>query len=162
MFCTKCGKELLDEAVVCTGCGCLVNKEKQESKVVTKTELPEKTKENWLTVLLIVSFACACLAIVFFLVCIITSISDGNCFHSNMSIKHGYAFNSIEVHYLYVAVNGFMIPTFICGVFGLGAAIPAFILSKKRDYATKILATFTLIFTIAAFVLGFVGFNCYL
>ena len=24
-FCTKCGKELHDEAVVCTGCGCAVN-----------------------------------------------------------------------------------------------------------------------------------------
>jgi uncharacterized membrane protein YvbJ len=23
-FCTKCGKELMDEAVVCTGCGCAV------------------------------------------------------------------------------------------------------------------------------------------
>ena len=23
-FCSKCGKELLDEAVVCTGCGCAV------------------------------------------------------------------------------------------------------------------------------------------
>ena len=27
-YCTKCGKELFDEAVVCTGCGCAVgNKE---------------------------------------------------------------------------------------------------------------------------------------
>ena len=27
-YCTKCGKELIDEAVICTGCGCAVgNKE---------------------------------------------------------------------------------------------------------------------------------------
>ena len=24
-FCTHCGKELMDEAVVCTNCGCAVN-----------------------------------------------------------------------------------------------------------------------------------------
>ena len=24
MFCTKCGKEVRDEAVVCTGCGCVL------------------------------------------------------------------------------------------------------------------------------------------
>lgn len=25
MYCSKCGKELVDEAVVCTNCGCAVN-----------------------------------------------------------------------------------------------------------------------------------------
>ena len=25
MFCSKCGKEVLDEAVVCTNCGCAIN-----------------------------------------------------------------------------------------------------------------------------------------
>lgn len=25
MFCSKCGKEIADEAVICTGCGCMVN-----------------------------------------------------------------------------------------------------------------------------------------
>ena len=29
-FCSKCGKELLDEAVVCTECGCAVNEELQK------------------------------------------------------------------------------------------------------------------------------------
>jgi uncharacterized membrane protein YvbJ len=28
-FCSKCGKELLDEAVVCTGCGCAVSNSTQ-------------------------------------------------------------------------------------------------------------------------------------
>ena len=27
MYCTKCGKEMPDDAVICTGCGCLLNKE---------------------------------------------------------------------------------------------------------------------------------------
>ena len=28
-FCSKCGKELADEAVICVGCGCEVQQEKQ-------------------------------------------------------------------------------------------------------------------------------------
>ena len=31
-YCTKCGKELLDEAVICTGCGCAT------------TDFPQKTE----------------------------------------------------------------------------------------------------------------------
>ena len=34
-YCSKCGKELFDEAVICTGCGCPVesnNKASQNSK----------------------------------------------------------------------------------------------------------------------------------
>ena len=30
-FCVKCGKELVDEAVVCTNCGCAVGAEEKET-----------------------------------------------------------------------------------------------------------------------------------
>ncbi|MBQ7096316.1 MAG: hypothetical protein IJN80_07730 [Clostridia bacterium] len=30
-YCQKCGKELVDEAVVCTGCGCTVEQPKKEN-----------------------------------------------------------------------------------------------------------------------------------
>ena len=33
-FCSKCGKELLDEAVVCTGCGCAVTNAPQPAQQV--------------------------------------------------------------------------------------------------------------------------------
>ena len=40
MFCSKCGNEINDEAVVCVKCGCLVN----NKKVVTKEEsIPERS-----------------------------------------------------------------------------------------------------------------------
>ena len=29
-FCQKCGKEIVDEAVICPGCGCSVSNEKRE------------------------------------------------------------------------------------------------------------------------------------
>lgn len=35
MYCSKCGKEMPDEAVVCTGCGCLLHK-KEELQTVNK------------------------------------------------------------------------------------------------------------------------------
>lgn len=31
MFCSKCGKEVHDEAVVCTSCGCSIGKKEQVS-----------------------------------------------------------------------------------------------------------------------------------
>lgn len=40
MFCEKCGNELLDEAVVCTKCGCLVKNSKQQTK-----NIEQKNKE---------------------------------------------------------------------------------------------------------------------
>ena len=39
MFCTKCGKEIPDEAVVCIGCGCLT--EQTNSKIAPFSK-PEK------------------------------------------------------------------------------------------------------------------------
>ena len=32
-FCSKCGKEIMDEAVVCPGCGCAVEEVKAKSKI---------------------------------------------------------------------------------------------------------------------------------
>ncbi len=40
-FCEKCGKEIMDEAVLCPGCGCAVNKESEATKVV---EVPKQAK----------------------------------------------------------------------------------------------------------------------
>ena len=31
-FCQKCGKEIMDEAVICPGCGCSVSTEKKKGK----------------------------------------------------------------------------------------------------------------------------------
>lgn len=31
-FCSKCGKEIMDEAVICPGCGCAVAQERNEEK----------------------------------------------------------------------------------------------------------------------------------
>ena len=31
-FCQKCGKEIMDEAVICPGCGCAIAQEKEQEK----------------------------------------------------------------------------------------------------------------------------------
>ena len=54
MFCSKCGNELMDEAVVCTKCGCLVgqpNKQPRPQKnvtTVTKIVEADSTKSGWI------------------------------------------------------------------------------------------------------------------
>ena len=52
MFCSKCGNELLDEAVVCTKCGCLVgqfNKQPRPQKTtVTKIVETDSAKAGWI------------------------------------------------------------------------------------------------------------------
>ena len=43
MYCTTCGKEVLDEAVICPGCGCILKKE-DKKKEVTSSENNKKEK----------------------------------------------------------------------------------------------------------------------
>ncbi len=50
-YCAKCGKELLDEAVVCTGCGCMVAPEAAPEK-------KESVLKTVAKVLMIVSTVC--------------------------------------------------------------------------------------------------------
>ncbi|MGN1061584.1 MAG: zinc-ribbon domain-containing protein [Candidatus Scatosoma sp.] len=75
MYCSKCGKEMPDDAVVCTGCGCLLDK-KEERQKVNNNEMcgdgyiPESTaargaENNWLkkaAVLFLVSLALLCVS----------------------------------------------------------------------------------------------------
>ena len=43
MFCSKCGKEIADEAVICTGCGCAVKDLIINNTVSTRTKKEKKT-----------------------------------------------------------------------------------------------------------------------
>lgn len=42
-FCEKCGKEIMDEAVICPGCGCAVEKAVAQQEVQT-VAVPKKAK----------------------------------------------------------------------------------------------------------------------
>ncbi len=54
-FCEKCGKEIMDEAVVCPNCGCSVKKEDEAPKVI---EVPKQARTaSLLGILSVVIFA---------------------------------------------------------------------------------------------------------
>ena len=44
MYCSKCGKEMSDDAIICTGCGCLLNR--QRVKVVSQNDRHTLFEEN--------------------------------------------------------------------------------------------------------------------
>ena len=44
MYCSVCGKEILDEAVICPGCGCMVKNADAKKAVSTLAENEKKTQ----------------------------------------------------------------------------------------------------------------------
>ena len=55
-FCVKCGRELMDEAVICPGCGCAVDNAPQ---VVGKDPIPEQNRSKASVVLGIIGIVAA-------------------------------------------------------------------------------------------------------
>ena len=79
MFCTKCGKELADDAIVCTGCGCLADSTPQAQPIANDphvTQLSEKVKTN--AIIWIVIGALQIVTGVFFIVGILNILSAVN------------------------------------------------------------------------------------
>ena len=60
-YCTKCGKELVDEAVVCTNCGCA-------AAPIPDVPKPAAVKDNSLAVVIKVFMVLSCVALGFFLI----------------------------------------------------------------------------------------------
>ena len=48
-FCQKCGKEIMDEAVICPGCGCSV--ENTDVKKIEKISTFKRNRKRWIIVL---------------------------------------------------------------------------------------------------------------
>ena len=51
MFCSNCGAEINDEAVVCVKCGCAVRKQSKSNEFD-----PDKSDKDWITTLLLCFF----------------------------------------------------------------------------------------------------------
>jgi len=69
-FCTKCGHELIDEAVVCTNCGCFVNQSSQVH-ISESTAPPTEARKEKSSVLLCIFnfiFSITAAVAVFFLI----------------------------------------------------------------------------------------------
>lgn len=65
MFCIQCGKEVLDEAVVCPNCGCLIGKIPKRKGVVKKDGAEAGLRTGVSHVLLVISFTLLCLTAMF-------------------------------------------------------------------------------------------------
>ena len=65
MFCKNCGKEVADNAYVCTNCGCLVDESNQNKKLKNTSTNKNKTINILLKISLYCSFALSGLFIMF-------------------------------------------------------------------------------------------------
>lgn len=139
-FCQKCGKELLDEAVICVGCGCVV-----ENKVIIneqKTSTFLKNRKQWIIVLYI-------LFVVFTGSVILLLTSSGydeaidlyQFYHSDLGQlgKNLSALKAIEWQQKVDSIKATLITYYVgvgvCGALSLTTLIGAVILffSKKRE-----------------------------
>ena len=75
-YCTHCGKELLDEAVVCSGCGCPVNADgvNNSSEELDETKIQKYKIKNKKTVIMAIAAICVAVALVFASIFIFNSI----------------------------------------------------------------------------------------
>lgn len=55
-FCAKCGKEIMDEAVICPGCGCAIKTESEPVKVAVPKSAKNAKVFGILSILLLAPF----------------------------------------------------------------------------------------------------------
>lgn len=60
-FCQHCGKELLDDAVICVGCGCPI--ENQNNKKEQRVSVFKKYRKQWLIALELLFVVCVVVVI---------------------------------------------------------------------------------------------------
>lgn len=127
-FCEKCGKELFDEAVICTGCGCPVESKKVKSKK-DKVAI-NKNYKQWIIILSILFIVFATVAILLLTSNDFIRNSDAYTYlHSDMGQigKNISVMGAIEWQQEVDAVNKVLVPYYIgiiiSGVLGLAALI---------------------------------------
>ena len=143
MFCKNCGKEVAENAYVCTGCGCLVDKASPTKTSIV--EEMEKQPANKITLLLkiflIISITCAALGFA--------------CTAIACAASEGWGYSSSNHFYVYVYPNfGWSLFAFCYSFFYLGTAIPAFIfgLKEKKEQSLKFISLMNFIISIISFI----------
>lgn len=141
MYCRKCGKELDDEAVVCTGCGVAVKPAKSAAKPKTVEAATEKKTASCES---IVGFALALVAVLlaggFFIVSAVTIQPDD---------WYDYIYGMGIVYFAFVFVAIGVAVSVMYSIFGLSKAM-------KNPEQTKSFSVAGLIVASASFVCTFV------
>ena len=136
MFCSKCGKEVFDEAVVCPGCGCLLG-HKQEQKVKTPVGPKDTTSKNTIAqILLFVSFGLAAFAVMWLFSSIFGAYVYAPSYSRSVFLTIDYDFASLACVLASAAV--------ITGVLSL-----IFAVYKKEEQWMTTLTILNMIFAIA-------------
>lgn len=135
-YCTHCGKEMLNDAVICVGCGCPIENKTKELKV----SVFKKYRKQWLIALGLLFVICAVVAV------LIASSEDG------IRAYHMYRFlhtelgqlgkdtslsGAIEWEHDVEAAKSALMPYYIgvgsCAVVALTSLIAFFIIKKKDN-----------------------------
>ena len=77
-FCEKCGKEIMDEAVLCPGCGCAIQVDEgtNSSKELNEVENQKRKMKNKKIVIIVSTVICVVVALVFASIPIINSFKS--------------------------------------------------------------------------------------
>lgn len=146
-FCSKCGAELFDDAVVCVKCGRAVGVEKAEEKIDKKDEVPTKKASMLVSVFGFVSTVFTALALFFLFISI---------FDCYIDVERNY----VSVYSTSYSADFYLNARWFCcalisSVGSLGCALTAFIISlaKKQKGERLLLVISRLIFGVLLFVI---------
>jgi len=152
MFCQNCGKEILDNASVCLGCGCWVDNKSIKQRMSKEEETIGASKKDnvalWVKIFLIVSFSLACVSIG----CFILSVA-----YADLYVREsGYG-----TIYSYFYLNkSWILVSFIVSTCALGMAIVEFVFGLKADRGFKYLSIANYIVSIVGFLAIFFAYAC--
>lgn len=148
MFCRYCGKELLDDAVICTGCGVWVDGKKTTAETgktdCEKAPVEKQSAEKWAKFSKIFGMvAFSIISLVLFLM-IIGIGNIGEYFYEGYEFGTGY-YSYWDEDYFEAA--------WVFAWFGLGLAIASFVFACKikKCMGVKYVSTLVFILSIAVF-----------
>lgn len=136
MFCTKCGKEISDQAVVCVNCGCAV-----DSKFNLNKQQTNDTSKLYL-ILKYVSVALLALSIIFIF----------------LSIAEGIVFISIGSYYAdFLPNRELSLISLVFAVFAFVSSIINFIIgfkeeNKKKRFSTDVIFIINMVIMVVSII----------
>lgn len=157
MYCSKCGKEMPDDAVICTGCGCLLKKEAEKPTFeniylkaprVAQDEYYENRSKTIAKICFLISLILIGIAIYVFAV----GISG-----VDVSTYAETATNTARIRcysYLYFDSSRFLV-SWIFSMLALGGTITEFVFSRKQtSEAVKMVSSLMLSMSILSFLIS--------
>ena len=139
-FCTKCGNELFDEAIVCTKCGCMVGQTpinvQSQSNVTTQCFVPTNQKKPS-SLPIVFNFIFDLFAILYFFIISITVFTVWVICDAKTKIVSQYNTATTTVNaYLFFDESGSVLATLVaivCAILGLTSLILAVSYREKKE-----------------------------